>query len=115
MNIPRSLKVLLLGLTIWQPVYIVAFMAIVMMGTVGSLESLQTLMTVHMATMVASIGLLIFYIVHLFKAPSIPSDKRALWGIALFMGAPIAMPIYFFTHVWPEKQRDSFAIDHVIR
>jgi len=31
------------------------------------------------------------------------------------MGAPIAMPIYFFAHVWSERQKDSFAIDHVIR
>lgn len=116
MKIPQSLKVLVLGLTLWQPIYIVTFLVMVMTGSMmGSEASFQTLMAVHMATMVASIALLVFYIVHLFKAPSIPGDKRVLWGLALFMGAPIAMPIYFFAHVWPEPQKESFPIDHVIR
>ena len=114
MNIPRPLKILLLALTLWQPLYIVAFMVMVMTGAPPSEAGFDTLMMVHMATMVANIALLVLYVVHVFKAQSVASDKRALWGIALFLGAPIAMPIYFFAHVWPEPNQ-AWAIDHVVR
>ena len=117
MNIPRPLKLVILVLTLWQPLYIAAFMAMAFTGGAfapHSEASFDVLMHVHMATMIASIVLLVFYIVHVFKARSVASDKRALWGITLFCAAPIAMPIYFFAHVWPEHSSE-WAIDQVVK
>jgi len=113
MYLPRPLKLLLFALTVWLPLYMVAFVALIMVGAPRSEAGFQTLMLVHGATMIVEVGLMIFYIVHVFKARTVASDKRALWGIALFCGAPIAMPVYFFAHVWPEPK--EWAIDNVVR
>jgi hypothetical protein len=64
---------------------------------------------VHVGTMAIQALLMIVYIVHLFRTSHVERDKRALWGIALFCGAPIAMPIYWFTHVWPAGRKPAEA------
>ena len=99
MNIPRPLKVLVLLGTLWLPLYMIFFM--VMVGSMSMID-FDLLWKLHLGTMAISAGTLIFYIAHLFKTPRVPDAKKALWAIALFCGGPIAMPIYFFTHVWPE-------------
>ncbi len=100
MNLPRPLKLAILALTLWPPLYMVAFFAILIAAP--TTVPFSVLFTLHVATMAVQMGLLVFYLVHLFKSPSVDRDKRTLWGITLFLGAPIAMPIYWFTHVWPE-------------
>jgi hypothetical protein len=99
MNIPKPLKVALLLLTLWIPLYMIGFMF--MVGSM-TLVDFDLLWKLHTGTMAASFITMIVYIVHLFKTRRVPNDKKALWGLALFCGAPIAMPIYFFAHVWPE-------------
>jgi uncharacterized membrane protein len=101
MTLSRPIKILLLALTLWVPIYMVGFMA--MMFSPGMMENFDVLFRVHMATMGIQALLLLVYVVHLFKASTVERDKRALWGISLFCGAPIAMPIYWFTHIWPER------------
>ena len=54
----------------------------------------------HILTMLVSLGLMIYFIVHLFRSSSIPNDKKPLWAIILFMGGIVAMPIYWFLHIW---------------
>jgi hypothetical protein len=39
--------------------------------------------------------------VYLFKTPAIKAEMKALWGIVLFFGGPIAMPIFWYLYVWP--------------
>jgi len=99
MNIPKPLKVGLLLLTLWIPLYIVGFMF--MVGSMTMID-FDLLWKLHLCTMGAMVVTMVIYIVHLFKTRSVPVEKKALWGVALFCGGPIAMPIYFFTHVWPE-------------
>jgi len=113
MNIPRPLKLLVFVLTMWVPLYMVGFMVMIAGGGPSSIGGFETLFRLHTATMIVELLLLVFYVVHVFKARTIASDKRALWGIALFMGAPIAMPIYFALHVWPEPA--PWGTDHVIK
>ena len=99
MIIPRPLKVLLLVLTLWQPLYLAWF---VMIGMSMGTTSFETLFMVHKVTMAISVMVLVVYVVHLFKTSHVRTDKKALWGIALFCGGPIAMPVYWFTHLWPD-------------
>ena len=99
MNIPKPLKIALLLITLWIPLYMMAFMF--MVGTMSMID-FDLLMTLHLGTMGAMAVTMLVYVVHLFKTSRIPDGKKALWGLALFCGSPIAMPIYFFAHVWPE-------------
>ena len=102
MNIPRPVKLVLFLLTMVQPLYMIAFFALVATGS--AVVPFPILMNVHMAVMFASMALLLFYIVHLFRTDRVTSDKRALWGITLFCAAPVAMPVYFIKHVWPSSR-----------
>ena len=102
MNIPRPVKLFLSLLTLLQPLYMIAFFALAATGS--SAVPFPLLMNVHLAVMVTSMALLLFYIAHLFRTDRVASDKRALWGITLFCAAPIAMPVYFIKHVWPSSR-----------
>lgn len=105
MKLSRPVKLLLLVLTLCQPLYTAGFMAMMIANGMPKTEAgFHTLLMIHMAAIVVTMLLLVFYFVHLFRTNSVASDKRALWGITLFCGAPIAMPIYFFSHVWPEPK-----------
>jgi hypothetical protein len=97
---------------LWPPLYMVAFVLMVSSSSF-MFESFHTLMVVHGATMLVSVLLLVFYVVHLFKTDHVARDQKALWGVALFLGSPIAMPIYWFVHVWPDA-RPSWPLESVV-
>jgi hypothetical protein len=50
--------------------------------------------------MLIMLALLVFYIAHVFKNTALVGDRRILWAVVLFMGGPIAMPVYWFLYVW---------------
>ena len=45
-------------------------------------------------------ALIASYIVYLFKTDYVPSDKKALWAVVLFLGSIFAMPVFWFLYVW---------------
>jgi len=49
-------------------------------------------------------SLLACYIWNVFHNPRLPSDKRALWAVVLFLGHLFAMPVYWWIYIWPEQQ-----------
>jgi len=64
--------------------------------------SFLILFVVHAGVMVLTIGLLIYYLVRLFRHDDVPADNKMLWGVVLFLGGPIAMPVYWYLYVWPD-------------
>lgn len=54
----------------------------------------------HLGTMLLIFGLIVSYIVYLFKTEYVSKDKKALWAVVLFMGNVLAMPIFWFLYVW---------------
>jgi hypothetical protein len=60
----------------------------------------DAIFVVHLATMLVVMGLLAFHVVHLFKNEALPSDRRVLWAIVLFMGSLFAFPVYWYLYVW---------------
>lgn len=101
MNIPKSVKLVVLVLTLWVPLYMIGFVALM---TAPTAIAFDTLFAIHAFTMFVEMALLVFYVVHLFKTRHVEAGKKALWGISLFCGGLIAMPIYWFVHLWPDSQ-----------
>jgi hypothetical protein len=100
MKLSRPIKLLVGAATLWLPLYMIAFF--VLIGTRSmTFVDFDTLWNVHMATTLLSVGVLVFYVVHLFKVP-LPTDQKLMWALTLFFLGPLAMPFYFFKHVWPE-------------
>lgn len=52
-------------------------------------------------------GLITFYIVRIFKSNRMSENKKLLWALAIFMGSPVAMPIFWFVHVWRDPAESS--------
>ena len=58
------------------------------------------LFIIHVFTMFVVIALLVFHIRDVFRNSTLPDDRRSLWAIVLFLGAPIAMPVYWWYYIW---------------
>jgi hypothetical protein len=62
--------------------------------------SFETMMVFHLSTMLLSVAILLFYLVHAFRNQQLAQDKRVLWVILLFFGSFIAAIIYWFVYIW---------------
>ena len=49
------------------------------------------------------------YMVYLFKTRHVPSGKRFLWALALFVGNMFVMPIFWLLYVWRPLRSSSHA------
>ena len=56
----------------------------------------------HFLTILLTFGLLVIYMIHLFRSDRVAQDKKALWAVVLFMGNMVAMPVYFYFYVWKD-------------
>ncbi len=61
----------------------------------------------RLLTMLEVVVLLVIYICHVFKTDRVPQDKKALWAVVLFLGSVIAMPIYWYLHIWPRSGKGA--------
>ena len=65
-------------------------------------DDFATIFRLHLLVMVLMVGLIAFYIVHLFRTDRIPADKKALWAVVLFFAHVLAMPFYWYFYMWPK-------------
>jgi hypothetical protein len=98
--------------TAWPVVYFMAFLAFMFTAFTLRDEGLMDTLfgyvfVAHAMTMLLGIGLLAFYVVHLFKNDSMPSDQRLLWMLVLFLGNFLAFPVYWYLHVWRGADRPN--------
>jgi hypothetical protein len=96
---------LLLGVaSLWLPVYLLLFMGVAFysMFTRGAEPPAiwAVIIPLHLLTMLLTIGLMIFYIVNVFRNDRVTKDMKVLWAVVLFMGAMIAMPVYWYLYIW---------------
>jgi hypothetical protein len=115
-NLARPVKVIIGVLTVWPFVYIMFFTFAVSWLTIlsegpsptGSMPlDFRLLAATHLATILLMFGLIAFYIVFLFKTTRVAPDKKALWAVVLFLGNAVAMPVFFWLHVWPAQQSST--------
>jgi uncharacterized membrane protein len=103
----KTWKVLLGLLTLWPLCYLVLFFILtfigIFFGAASQAPFIQLILPVHLLTMLLIFGLVVFYIVNVFKNKRIESDKKALWAVVLFMGGMIAMPVYWYLFIWKDE------------
>jgi hypothetical protein len=99
MKLSKGAKLGLLALTLWPVIYVVLFFFMIALMP----RAFPAIFIVHGLTMLLVIGLLVFYVAHLFKAPQPEAYKKIMWLVLLLWGNLIAMPIYFFAYVWPDE------------
>lgn len=114
----KAAKIILGVATLWPLLYLILFLAFVFSQVFlfshkgpprsSALEGwLYVLFALLFLTIVWIIGLLIIYIVNVFRNDRVPQRKKALWAVVLFLGNMIAMPIYWYLYIWREPQEMS--------
>jgi hypothetical protein len=109
MNLSRPSKIALLVATCLPIIYMALFFAsFVLTLSAGPhpnfiFDNFAILMAVHLGVMFLMFALMTFYIVFLFKTDRVKTEMKALWAIAIFMGSFVAMPIFWFLYIWPER------------
>ena len=120
MELSRRTKLFVGALTLWPILYIFLFIAFTFglmfyihgAGAAGPQAqeppaAILLVFVLHFATILMTFALIAFYIVYLFKTDRVAQDKKALWAAVLFLGGMIAMPIFFYLYIWPEKAPDQ--------
>src|SRR5687768_5537935 len=113
MRLNRPLALLVAVLTIAPWAYFVFFLSHFMpaFGTMSASSSppdqffqdFNLIFRLHLVMMALIVALMAVYIVHLFRTDRVPSDKKALWAVVLFLGNLLAMPVYWYLYMWPRS------------
>lgn len=67
-----------------------------------SSEEFDSRFQLHMYAIFYMWALIGIYIINLFRSATVPTDKRALWAVVLFMGNIMAMPVYWYLYIWQQ-------------
>jgi len=51
---------------------------------------------IHGLVMLLQIGLIIYYMVFIFRSSAVKQEMKVLWAVVIFMGNIIAMPIFWY-------------------
>lgn len=111
----KSTKIILAVLTAWPVVYMFTFMGFVIYFFVTVAIKNQppepnhfpsvfaVLGILHVLTILEIFGLMIFYLVHLFKYSIISQDKKIIWLLVLIFAGILSMPIYWYFYIWRKQ------------
>jgi hypothetical protein len=111
MKLGKGIKLLIGILTIWMPLYMIGFFVFFITSFLESHDHtvskgvptyFTVMMTLHVFTILLSLALAVFYIAHAVKNPKVKQDNRIIWVLVLLMGGIVAMPIYWYIHIWKE-------------
>ena len=56
-----------------------------------------------MVLSVVSLGMLIYFIIHLVKNKEMDGTEKAVWILALILGGIICYPIYWYMKIWKDE------------
>lgn len=95
--------ILLAIATIWPLLYAIGFLGTILLVSLSPLQPQEEffirLFVVHFATFLFVIGLVIFYVCHVFKNQELTSEQKTLWTTVLLFAGIVAMPIYWYHYI----------------
>ncbi|MEA2448522.1 MAG: hypothetical protein QOG63_454 [Thermoleophilaceae bacterium] len=92
------------ALSLWAPLYMVAFLIVVGIGAGQGGElpiPFAVLAGFHMLTLLILAVLLVICIRDAYRTPRIPDDKRTFWAVVLFLGNVVSIPTYWWLYMRP--------------
>lgn len=112
MELSKTQKILLGIASGWPIVYIVLFVVFIFGivalssdGPGGGLDTLFAggfviLLILHLITIILTLALMIFYIVHAVKNTRLDSNMRIVWILVFFFGGMLVLPVYWYLQIW---------------
>lgn len=61
-----------------------------------------------------ALGLFVFYIVHIVQNTILDTEKRMLWIVVVFVAYGLAIPIYWYIHIWNKNSGKANKADERI-
>ncbi|HNU82823.1 MAG TPA: hypothetical protein PKO05_05280 [Thermoanaerobaculia bacterium] len=120
MTIRKPLALVIGGLTLLPAVLLaIAFALFLLLVVAGEGHHrgpgyglLATMIGLFVVTILLIIGLLVFYIAHLFKNPRLQQETRILWVLVLFLSNQaglgfVACIIYWWLHIWSVARAET--------
>jgi hypothetical protein len=110
MQLKKSHKILLLVGAILPLIYMLFFMFTVIFSVFLSVQSkgepwifkhFGYLFLMHGLVMLVIFGMLIFYLIYIFKS-SMDQQTKILWAVMIFVGGPIGMLVFWFVKIRSE-------------
>lgn len=77
----------------------------------GAMKGIVTIAILFIFSILLSIGLLIFYIVHAVNNKKLESNERIMWILLFVFISTIAFMIYWVLRIWQDKS-DEIATTH---
>lgn len=99
-------------LTIWPIVYFALFLSFIVFSFASiassaaknsTLDLFKFIVPLHILTIFLMFALTAVYVVHAFRNDELPSDRRILWVIVLFLGNMLAFPVYWWFYLRPSR------------
>jgi hypothetical protein len=117
-TLSRPVKLLIGAATLWPLAYIVLFFVFVLTMVLSLARApapappgpsawpfagFLVLMVLHMGTALLIFGLMAFYLLFVFKSDRVAADSKMMWALVIVFGNIVAMPVFFYLHIWPER------------
>lgn len=118
MHLSKGQKIAAGAATLWLPVWIFIFIALVFLMTFGTvilansgddaaaglvMLPMMCIFPAHMATILLSLGMTVFWAVHVYKNTRLEGNTQLIWMLAVLLGGVVGQGIYFFVEVWPDR------------
>lgn len=121
MELSRTQKILLAIGSAWPVVYILIFFIFIFgmiafsgPGSGGGREldpifgvGFLLVFVIHIFTILLSLALTVFYIVHAVKNTRLDPNMRIVWIVLFFFGGMFAEPVYWYLEIWREKPAEA--------
>ena len=104
MKIINILAKILLGIASILPCIFFILGAVVL--TCGSSSNI-CMAVLYVLTILSVLGLLIFYIVNVYRNNGVVENQKALWAALLFFGNIVIYPVYWYLHIWREPKKTT--------
>ncbi len=99
----KILKICLLILTVWPIIYLGLFARIIFERMLQ--EGLNNyLYLFHTGTMLILFGLLIFYLVDLYRNEKIDGNQKMLWLLGFILLSAFLMIVYWVKFIWQDER-----------
>ena len=91
---------------LYHPFFIiyVAVFAITASDVDAGIPLYGSLLTIYLATILGMLGLVVYYIVNVFKGGAVPQNRQVLWTLILIFACPLSLPFYWYFYIWKPKQ-----------
>jgi hypothetical protein len=112
----KAFKIVLGIATLWPILYVVLFAVSALLFSDNEMPSdiwsniFPIVLGAHFFTMALILALVIIYMIHVLKNDRIAKEAKALWVAVIFLGNMIAMPFYWYFHIWRKPEANTIGI-----